>query len=389
MRHGHVVHAVAGLALIAAASIASGQNAPAAVGTLAIQTTPAEATAIVDGEVRGTTPLVLPGLAAGPHRVVIKRAGFLENSADVEVMAGRTVTLDRALTPESAAPRTGTGRASPPTQNAPAPPRESPPPRQSPPPQRQTPVVTRSGSGGGGKKWALVAVAGGAAAGAAAAAAQANKNVAPIPGTIAISPSGTGMLGQTNFSIRSTGVSDKNNDPLTFNWTFGDGSTGSGQNTTHIYGRTGTFSVGLAIGDGKLSVNAPNATVTVGPNLAGTWAGGSILMPDTRGFINVLCPVTLSVGQSGTSLAAALTWTGACFGSVSFGAGSSPAALTHPAPVTFANSSAFSFNSVPNLFISLTGTTNAAGTTMSATITLSRPSTGGVSTSSTSFSKSG
>ena len=386
MRYGHIVRAVAALALISAASIASGQNSPIAAGTLAIQTTPAEATVIVDGEVRGTSPLVLPGLAAGRHRVVIKRAGFLENSADVEVTAGRTVTLDRTLTPATPEPRTGTGRASPPTQNAPAPPpRESPPPRQS--PQRPTPVVTRSGSGNGGKKWALVAVAGGAAAGAAAAA-QANKNEAPIPGTISISPSGTGMAAFTNFTMRSAGASDKDKDSLTFNWTFGDNGTASGQSVTHIYARTGTYSVALTVDDGKQTSHTPAATVTVGPSLAGTWTGGTVLMPNTVGLITVSCPISLTLNQGGTTLTGSLTFVSGCFGSLSLGTGSTPAALTHPAGVAFGAVGPFTFNGVPNLFLSFSGSTNAAGTNMSATMTLTRPSTGGVSTSSTSFTKS-
>src|SRR5262245_32152898 len=138
MHHRRLASALAGLALIARSSLAWGQVATGAVGTLSIQTTPAEATVIVDGEVRGTTPIILPNLAVGAHRIVIRRAGFLENSADVEVTAGRTTTLDRALTPE---PRPGTGRASPPQQSAPAPPQRSSPPPQtsSPPPQSASP----------------------------------------------------------------------------------------------------------------------------------------------------------------------------------------------------------------------------------------------------------
>ena len=382
MHYRRLTCALAGLALIAASSLASSQVPSGASGTLSVQTTPPEATVIVDGEVRGTSPIILPNLAPGAHRVVIKRAGFLENSADVEVTAGRTTTLDRALSPE---PRTGTGRQSPPKQTAPAPPqRSSPPPQTSSPPPRSSPV-TSSGPGSG-RKWALIGLAGGAGAAAAGLAAT-QKNKAPVAGTISISPTGTGMAGQTNFSVRSVGASDPNKDSLTFNWTFGDGGTSSGQNVTHVYGRTGTFSVALAIGDGKNTVNPPNATVTVAPSLAGTWGGGSMLLPDTRGSIIVLCPLAITTSQSGTSLTGTLTFLNPCFGSIPLGSGSSPGALTHPAPVAFATSPAFTFNGVTNLFIAISGTTNAAGAGLSVTVTLSRPSTGGVSTSNTNFTK--
>ena len=260
-----MVRAVAGL-LIAAASVAWEQASPRAVGTLAIQTTPAEATVIVDGEVRGTTPIVLPNLAVGPHRVVIRRAGFLENSADVEVVAGRTITLDRALTPEA---RTEAGRASPPAQNAPAPPQ-----RSSPPPE-SAPRTRNAGGGGGGSgaaKW--IVIAGGAAAAAAVGASKAAKNAPPHAGTIQVTPQGQGLASATQFTFSLVGSSDPEGNPLTFAWDFGDGSSraaAQGQTSvSKVYSNAGTFSVRVTVDDGRGGTVSASTSVIV-KTLTGTW----------------------------------------------------------------------------------------------------------------------
>jgi hypothetical protein len=342
------------------------QSSPRAVGTLSIQTTPAEATVIVDGEVRGTTPIDLPKLAVGPHRVVIRRAGFLENSADVEVTAGRTTTLDRALTPE---PRTGTGRASPPAQNAPAPPpRSSPPPKTSSPPQS----APRAGGGGGGAgKW--IAIAGGAAAaaavGASKAGSKATQNAPPNAGTITISPTGTGMAGQTSFSFRSAGASDPDQDSLTYSWTFGDNATGTGDNVTHTYTSAGTFSIGLTVTDShQHSVTAPSTTVTVGPNLTGTWTDGTTAFIVGTVTGEVVCPTTLTLSQNGTSITGSMS-SQTCFGTVPLLPGSINV-LSHPTRLTIATGQ-FAFRSI-QWALSFSMLTNAAGTTMNGEATVTR-----------------
>ncbi len=49
--------------------------------------------------------------------------------------------------------------------------------------------------------------------------------------------------GQTGIPVEFSGTSDLCHPPLLFTWDFGDGSTGSGQATTHVYSAPGVYDV--------------------------------------------------------------------------------------------------------------------------------------------------
>lgn len=55
---------------------------------------------------------------------------------------------------------------------------------------------------------------------------------------------------------------DPNNDPLTYEWDFGDGTTGTGQRVTHTYGPGESFTATLTVRESRASATA---TVTVYP----------------------------------------------------------------------------------------------------------------------------
>ena len=65
----------------------------------------------------------------------------------------------------------------------------------------------------------------------------------------------------TPIAFNGTASSDPDNDPLTYTWTFGDGSTGTGPTPNHPYASAGNYTVTLVVSDGTLT-SAP-ATTTV------------------------------------------------------------------------------------------------------------------------------
>jgi len=63
--------------------------------------------------------------------------------------------------------------------------------------------------------------------------------------------------GQT-ITFDGSGSADPNNDPLTYSWDFGDGSTGTGATPTHSYAAVGSYIVSLVVSDGEF--DSPVAT---------------------------------------------------------------------------------------------------------------------------------
>src|SRR5262245_26669054 len=165
----------------------------ARAGRLAVRTTPDAATVVIDGQTRGLSPLTVPELAAGPHELIVRKAGFLENRTTVQVRADATDTINIVLT---AMPQTGGG-----------------------------PVVTPADSGGGGgskMKWYLLGGAGAAIAGVLAGKSGGGGGVTTVsstttsiggPGTSTI-PSTTTVQGPTIFAIRGRVTDGQNGAPI-------------------------------------------------------------------------------------------------------------------------------------------------------------------------------
>jgi hypothetical protein len=116
-----------------------------------------------------------------------------------------------------------------------------------------------AGGGGGGLSHAAVAgVAGGAAAAAAVVAANQDQKInAP---TFAVSPQGKPIAGVTQLSMTASG-----GDGTSYEWNFGDGTTGSGVSVTHVFGSEGSHEVTVRSGGESRSL-----TIAVG-SLTGTW----------------------------------------------------------------------------------------------------------------------
>jgi PKD repeat protein len=58
-------------------------------------------------------------------------------------------------------------------------------------------------------------------------------------------------------------VTDPGADTLTYQWTFGDGATGSGASTTHVFNDAGSYAWSLRVSDGDGGVATTSGTVTI------------------------------------------------------------------------------------------------------------------------------
>ncbi len=64
------------------------------------------------------------------------------------------------------------------------------------------------------------------------------------------------------ITFDGSGSSDLDEDPLTYKWNFGDGSTGAGVSLTHTYTAGGEYEVALVVNDGKVD-STPDTTTAI------------------------------------------------------------------------------------------------------------------------------
>jgi PEGA domain len=86
-------------------SLSKGQTAvvnvqftpPVTTGALSISSTPGDAAVYVDGVYQGVTPTVAGNLVAGPHTVILSKAGYQDWVSTVTVTAGQTTPVTATL----------------------------------------------------------------------------------------------------------------------------------------------------------------------------------------------------------------------------------------------------------------------------------------------------
>ena len=83
----------------------------------------------------------------------------------------------------------------------------------------------------------------------------------PPSANMSIDPPGSVKAGEA-VTFSAVGSSDPDADPMTFEWTFGDGNTGSGLTTSHTYAQPGEYTAKLAVSDGTHEVTT-SMSVTV------------------------------------------------------------------------------------------------------------------------------
>ncbi len=229
------------LALLCAVSLAGGAWPTLAADTarsqpaLSVRSDPSGAEVLIDGQRRGVTPLTLPPLPPGRHRVQIVKEGYLEHSRLIE---GDT-------RPQAIAVRLTRAGVAPAPRRA-----ESP---------SQKKGWLRS-------KWMLIGL--GAAGAGGAALVLTGGGPAPNPGIIR-APAAAIVTSELQF--RAEGASDSTGKTLTYSWDFGDGGKGTGETTTHVYTREGTYEVSLEVSNGSAKATV-KTSVRVG-SASGTWSG--------------------------------------------------------------------------------------------------------------------
>lgn len=125
-----------------------------------------------------------------------------------------------------------------------------------------------------------------------------------------------------SFSFSTSGLTasfnggastDADGDPLTYAWTFGDSTSGSGVAPSHTYAAAGTYSVTLTVSDGRGGSNSQTKSVTVSttsdpdpatPNLTSGTAVSVSIASGQEKFYKINVPAgksTLTVEMTGPS----------------------------------------------------------------------------------------
>ncbi|MBM9477339.1 PKD domain-containing protein [Nakamurella flavida] len=197
-------------------------------------------------------------------------------------------------------------------------------------------------------------------------------NVAPVASFT------TGSEGLT-LSADASGSSDPDGSIASYAWDFGDGATGTGRTTSHVYGSTGTRTVTLTVTDDKGATTSTTQSVTVTappPNVPPTAAftsavAGLTVNVDGTGSTDTdgtIASYAWAFGDGGTSTDATAVHTYTAGGTYTVtltvtdnsGASTSKAAtitVVKPPPANVAPTAAFT-STVTNLGVALNGSTS-------------------------------
>lgn len=108
-------------------------------------------------------------------------------------------------------------------------------------------------------------------------------NQAPVAVASANPTSGSTPL---NVTFSSAGSSDPEGQPLSYQWTFGDGQTSTAANPVHTYAQAGQYTARLSVSDGvnttlstplSISVGSPPTATILSPQDGGTFRAGDVI----------------------------------------------------------------------------------------------------------------
>ena len=137
-------------------------------------------------------------------------------------------------------------------------------------------------------------------------------NRPPTTGSIAVDQfNAVGLMSATKFTLTAKGITDPDDDEITYRWDFGDGTTKetTEPTVTKTYERVSRFEVQLSVTDGKLSrpIAAASTLISV-RDITGTWLLNLVPDPNAGYVIPTSYEVTLT--QQGNQLSGRITPTG-------------------------------------------------------------------------------
>jgi endoglucanase len=91
-------------------------------------------------------------------------------------------------------------------------------------------------------------------------------NTAPVA---VISATPTSETAPVNVQFNASASSDANGDILSFSWTFGDGTTGTGAMPAHTYSAAGSYGATVTVSDGKGGSSQASVTISVTSTTSG------------------------------------------------------------------------------------------------------------------------
>ena len=190
----------------------------------------------------------------------------------------------------------------------------------------------------------------------------------------------TGFVSE-GLQFNGSGSSDPDGTIATYQWDFGDGSTGTGATPTHTYGGIGTYTVTLIVTDNSGSRNSAQTTAIISNPSASSLSSIAVSPATVNGGSSATGTVTLS----GAAPAGGATVT---LSSSNTAAAQIPPSVTVSAGASSATFSVTTSSIASSTSVTISGTYN--GATKSATLTVNPVSVSGqisfVQQKSTSFS---
>ncbi|WP_254510129.1 PQQ-dependent sugar dehydrogenase [Anatilimnocola floriformis] len=119
----------------------------------------------------------------------------------------------------------------------------------------------------------------------------------------------TNGIGPLAVQFSAAGSSDPDNDTIvSYQWDFGDGTTGSGLTPTHVYTSTGQYSAVLTVSDGHLSGSSQPLVITVGNTAPTPVINLPVINSTYRAGDTISFSGSATDPQQGTLPASSLDW---------------------------------------------------------------------------------